>query len=92
MVLIAISTLAIATDAMTMAAKVSMMSEFALFARGLVGVGVGVWVAWSAGFPCCWAYTEAGIAPGPADEPELELGALVEPACGVAVAAYGVTQ
>ena len=54
----------------------------------LVGGGVGVWVAWSAGFPCCWSYTEAGIAPGPVPELELE----VEAVSGVAVAAYGVIQ
>ena len=62
----------------------------------LVAVGVCVWIVWSAGFPCCCAYTEAGIASGPTAD-ELELGALgaelaPELVPGVAVAAYGVTQ
>lgn len=91
MVLVAIIRLATATPAMTMATKIVRSSVFPLVVRELVVVGVGVWVVWSAGFPCCWAYTEAGIAPGPANE--LELGALaVEPVSGVAVAAYGVIQ
>ena len=54
-------------------------------------VGAGVWIAWSAGFPCCWTYTEAGIEPGPATV--VGLGApVVEPVPGVVVAAYGVIQ
>jgi hypothetical protein len=92
LVLVAIIRLVTATATMTTATKIVRSIGFPLVVGALVGVGVGVdvWVAWSAGFPCCWAYTEAGIAPGPADE--LELEALVEPVSGVAVAAYGVTQ
>ena len=86
MVLVAIIRLATTTATMTMATKTAMSSVFPLVVWELVAVGVGVWDVWSAGFPCCWAYTEAGIAPGPADE--LVLGVLVaEPVSGVAVAA-----
>ena len=76
---------ATASTATTMTTKIVRSSVFPLVVRELVAVGVGVWVAWGAGFPCCWAYTEAGIAPGLANG--LGLGALVvEPVPSVVVA------
>lgn len=85
LVLVAIIRLATATTATTMTTKIVRSSVFPLVVRELVAVGVGVWVAWGAVFPCCWAYTEAGIAPGLANG--LGLGALVvEPVPSVVVA------
>lgn len=94
LVLAAIIRLVTATTAMTTTTKIARSRVLLLIVAetAAVGAGVGVeevWKAWSAGFPCCWAYTEAGIAPGPTDE--LALGALAEPVCGVA-GAEGVTQ
>ena len=79
-----------------MATKIVRRNVFLLLELELVAIGVDVGATWSAGFPCCWSYTEAGIASGPAAD-ELELGALgaelvPELVPGVAVAAYGVTQ
>jgi len=80
LVRVAIIRLAATATATTAASKMVRSSVFPIVVAEPLPVGVGVVVVRSAGSPCCVAYTDSGIAPGPADELE-EL-----------VAAYGVTQ